>query len=81
MTDKAIAYLVSRAMSEDHLSFSKVKGALSNTPLYSQAAQPDCRTCANYDARGNAMGHQCVMKCVNGNEYLDTAKVVLWRTE
>lgn len=46
-----------------------------------QPPAPDCRTCENYDAGGNAMGHKCVMRCTNGDQYQPAPKVVLWRTE
>jgi hypothetical protein len=43
--------------------------------------EPDCRTCKNYEAEGNAMGYQCLMNCINGDKYEPAPKVVLWRTE
>jgi hypothetical protein len=42
---------------------------------------PDCRTCEDYEPEGNAMGYQCLVNCVNGDQYQPAPKVVLWRTE
>jgi hypothetical protein len=48
-------------------------------PLYAQQpAQPDCRTCQRQSYCYNLPN---LVKCINGNEYKPSERVVLWRTE
>ena len=41
-------------------------------------SQPDCRTCAHHWDKGCAVYGE---GCTNGDNYVESPKVVLWRTE
>lgn len=44
---------------------------------------PDCRTCVHLSASKKycARAEHWMKGCTNGDEYVETTKVVLWRTE
>ena len=93
MTDKAIAYsqfLTDVTTAAGLLEHGKQSKALAKRiaeyafESRHQAAQPDCRTCANYLIHP-AFGVKCLVPigdvCTNGDKYQEATKVVLWRTE